>query len=319
MDIIGYARQRANLRSTMLGVGTVLAGTAGAAARGNMEVVCALVCLLFVIMVQVWANFYHTSWVMKRQGFDEPRPKIDDGDKRVDPVKQRVITEATGASFIISLMLGLAIMWMAGSLTWPVLIGLLVYGLNVWLNQGVHPRYGTFWSVVITFLLFGPIGVMGTTMMQIAHDSKTDLFTAYDLAPSFYMSLAMGVLAVSLHLCYSYMNYRINPKINPNSVTVKMGPKVTDFVIFLCGFLALAIIVFMTFYLNFREPVITILPGVLAFAFNSYIALRLSHSSVSEIKFLCTICYVNYLLTGLLQLILSIAFGYPDDSLTSIF
>ena len=41
MDVLQYMKQRADLQSLMMSTGTVLAGTAAAVIRGNMEILVA--------------------------------------------------------------------------------------------------------------------------------------------------------------------------------------------------------------------------------------------------------------------------------------
>lgn len=319
MDILAFAKSRGNFPSLLMGGGTVLAGTAAAAIMGNMDILTATLCLLFAIVVQLGSNYFHSWCIMMRRGFKEPRPRIDDNVFRRDPLSLRVVKEATTACFIVSLMLGLTLMTIATYPLWAILVGLMIYGVNFPLNYGKHPLYGTFWAIIATFLVFGPIGVISTTIMQTQQEGSLILWNMYDVAPSIFLSIGMGLMACNVHLLYSYHNFRIDPGMNPTSVTAKMGSNLTRFVIFIDGLLLFLLVGFCIFQLNFPDPLIATTPVFLGFALNTYIVMRMGTANFGELKHLAMLSMVNYFLTGLTLLIVWEAIGLPDDSYKAFF
>lgn len=320
MDVLAFAKTRGNFPSLMMGCGSVLAGTAAAAIHGNMDILAATVCLLFALVTQLGANYFHSWCIMMRRGYSEPRPRIDDGEFRYDPLSMRIVREATTACLIVSLMLGFTLMTMSTSTLWAICWGLMIYGIQLLLNYGKHPLYGTIWAVVATFLCFGPIGVIGTTIIQTQHEATAlGVWDYYDLAPAIFLSIGMGFLACNVHLLYSYHNYKIDPKKNPTSVTAKMGRGLTVFVVFLNGLLLFLLVTFFLFDLNFPEPLLACAPVFIGFAFNTYIAVRMPKANIGEIAHLGSLTKVNFVLTSVTLLIVWIAIGLPDDSYKVLF
>lgn len=319
MDVLAFVKSRGNFPSLMMGFGTILAGTAAAAIRGNMDVLAATVCLLFAFATQLGANYFHSWCIMMRGGHNEPRPRIDDGEFHRDSLSLRVVREASTACLILSLMLGLTLMTMSSNHVMSILTGLIIYGIAISLNYGKHPLYGSVWAVVSTFLLFGPIGVIGTTMIQSQNEEIFGLSSIYDTAPATFLGVGMGFLACSVHLLYSYHNYRIDPGMNPRSITLLLGPRTTQFMVFLNGLMMFMLVSYHIFSLNFPDPFIAIVPLFLGFALNTYISLRMSRANFGELKHLAKLTMVNFMLTGITLLIVWYAIGLPNGSFKTYF
>lgn len=113
MDILQFMKRRADFQSLLLSAGTVVAGTAAAVVRGNMEVLAASVCLLFALSMQLGCNCYHSYLLMRRS---EPLPgRLDRVRNEEQVLSLRVLREGSFACLIISLMLGLTIMTMSAT------------------------------------------------------------------------------------------------------------------------------------------------------------------------------------------------------------
>lgn len=322
MNIIGYIKRNGNFSSLIMGIGTVIAGTAAAVVRGNMEVLPATVCLLFAIFLQLGANYFHSYCELGRyydtlEGNAALLPT--DGMHSDKQLSKRLLQEAATACLLVSLMLGMTIMAMAEDSWWTIIAGIIIFGMCATLSVGPKPLTRTPWALVCTFVLFGPIGVWGTSIVQCQHDANDTVWSLYDMLPMIYVGIAMGFLSCNTYLLYSYRNYKYQKETNYRGITAKFGPKTVEWLVFANGLLMLISMTMIVTILNFSNPLVALLPAVVSFALTTYIALRMRHGALSELSHLTVLSKVNYLLTAVLLFIIWWALGVPDDSMRVFF
>lgn len=318
MDILTFIKHRTDLQSLMLSIGTVLAGTAAAVIRGNMEILPATTCLLFAIITQIGCNLYHYYTFMNRISGENVTRRISGTEIRANATAMRVLREGSIACLLISLMFGITILTMTVRFWWALAAGVLLY-LCLWVMARFPGFYRSPASLIVTFLVFGPIGVMATALLQYQYEAANSLLTFFDSAPSLFLAPAMGLLACSHHIVMAYFNNRIDPNPNRPGLINSLGKKFSIFLVGLNGVLVVALFIVMVLFLGFPKPLIAVVPGFLAFFLNSYIAIRLNSSGVCELRHLNTLTRVNFLLTALLCFILWWIIGSPDDSLRVLF
>lgn len=313
MDILQFMKRKADLHSLAMSAGTVLAGTAAAVIRGNMEVLAASLCLIFALVTQTGCNLHHYYRLMQHTLMSESMrsrwAKVDD-----DPVATRLLREGSMASFLISLTLGLAIMTMAEGIWWTLVVAVLLYGTIYLMSTGPFSFRNPL-TLIVTFMLFGPIGVMGTALVQFQHEAAYSIWSFYDLGPSIFMSVVMGLLACSHHLVLSYFNTTIGSEPMRQGCVKTFGRKGVAVLVGISGLLVFATAAVMVLYLDIPKPLVALLPGFLAFALNSHIALNLNKAGVGELRHLNFLSQLNMLLTGLLFFIIWWVIGSPDDSM----
>ena len=320
MDVFSFVKSKGNLVSVLMSAGTVLAGTAGAVVRGNMEILAASICLLFAVFTQLGANYRHAYELEKLHISSLPRKKIHNlNEDEPNPLEKRVLKEASNACFILAGMLGVTIMSMSRvpyiMLGIGVLIALIIYFLNY--KGGLS--MSTWIGLLCTFLLFGPIGVMGTCLLQTQYEATSSIWGMYDTAPPIYLAFGMGVLAINIHLAYSYYVNRLAPGQNTRNISSRLGAKTTEIIIFVNGLLAFIIVTYKAFNLDFENPLVGSIPFFLGFMLNTYIAIKMSRSNIAELRHLSMLVVVNYFLTGMLVFILWWILGTPDDSIRVFF
>lgn len=168
-----------NIPSLMMGVGSVFAGTASADIHGNLDIPNAILCLLFVIFAQFAVTSYH---------------RYHDDHTPIGPDGKRIGKDFTGAADrqlyykvcasgvgLIAIMVGFGIIAVGG---WFFAVVGLVIAVSSWLMVcGSNPIFWTPWSTVISFLIFGPVGVMTVSLLQSGHEAR-QLFDWFDVAPA---------------------------------------------------------------------------------------------------------------------------------------
>lgn len=320
MDVLKYVRHRANFSTLLLGLGTVLAGTASAALRGNMEVLPAFVCCLFVVFAQLSANFMHHYYTAEKFYDNQPKPRytiIEELPVR-NKLEVRILREASFSCGVIAGMVGLTILGMSESPWLALLVAAIVVGVNWILNFGKNPQFGKPWTLLCTWLLFGPVGVIFTSLFQSQHEAL-HIWNFYDYGPSLFMGMAMGLMACNVHLMFGYSMYRLNPRREARGVTYKWGPRPVEWLMFINGLVALGVLVFMAFFLDIMNPEICLVPAVIAFMFNTFICIRMRYVPVGELQLLNMMAKVNYFVFGLLSLIFWYMIDMPDDSVKVLF
>lgn len=316
MDILQFMKRRADLQSLLLSAGTVTAGTAAAVVRGNMEVLAASVCLLFALTMQLGCNLYYHYRMLSRSEVKRRHGESVSEDR--GPLAQRVLREGSFACLVISLMIGLTIMTMSADFWWTIAVGAVIYGLVYLMTIG--PKiYRSPWSLIITFAVFGPIGVMATGFLQFQHEAARSLWNSYDSYPCIFLGIAMGFLACSHHLVQSYYYYEIDDNRIWKGCVGCFGHRGVRVLVLLMGVLSLATVIWSVFSLSFPEPLIAVIPGFLGFALNTLVAFSMRRSGAGELHHLGSLTRVNFFLTALLFFIIWWALGSPDDSMRLLF
>lgn len=319
MDILSFVKSRGSFSTLLMGAGTVFAGTAAAVIRGNMEVLVASICLIFTVFTQLGANYFHAYIGYTQYMRTLPPTRFKSSADPEKLLSQRVLKEAFSACFILSMMLGFALITLSQNPLRACLLGIVIYGLYALMSYGGKYLMGTFWGIITTFLLFGPIGVLGTCVLQTQHEAGPGLWGSFDMAPPIFLSFAIGFLAINVHLLYSYYTNKVTPGSTPNNMSSKLGNRTTIFLVILNGLIAFCTMTFKIFYLDYPSPLIASAPVFLGFALNTYIGIRMNRANVAELRFLTLLTKVNMFLTGFCIFIVWWVIGSPDDSLMRIF
>lgn len=316
MDLLSYVKERANLSSLMLGAGTVMAGSACAALRGNQEWLSASLCLLFAIFCQVGANLGYYYYRLKRDYDKTPHPRYERKADKMNEIESRILREGSFAAFLLAAMVGLTIMSTSAKPVGVVTGGEIIVGLIALMNHSKKPIFGTLWALVFTWLLFGPVGVIMTSFVEVQLISH-DAWVFFDHAPSLFVGPAMGFLACNVHLMYSYMIYRITPDAR-GGATYSLTPRGLQVLMFVNGLLTLAIMFFGAFWFNFLKPMFSLVPTFLSFSLNTFIAFRMGRAPVGELSYLNMLCKFNFFLMGLTLLIFWYFLGFPSASMIEL-
>lgn len=323
MNILSYIKRKSNLPSIWLSAGTVLAGTGASVVTGNMEVLPATICLIFAVFAQLWANLYHSASELRREEKSFVRNSISYAPeeavgKEEISFRYRVCKEAAMASFIISALAGLALLPIANQWIWFLLCGIFIYG-QVWVLQaGKKPLINTPVSMLMTFIVFGPVGVMSTSLIQSQREAVGSIWALFDMAPSLFLGPAAGLMALTVHYIFSYVNYCTAPGSNPRNLTYLLRPSGMEIMIFINGLLMLGLMLWMVFALHLEFPLLVVAPAFVGFALNTHIAVEL-HRRKTDFRFIYNLSLTNYVLTFVLTFIMLVIVALPSDTRFSLF
>lgn len=304
----------ANLRTLYMGCASVLAGTAAAAVRGNLEVLPGVLCLVFGIFAQLTSNISHFYF---RERFEYHEHLSD----FFESAKERrtympMLVEAMRASAIMAGMAGLVILSISG--WWTIIVALIIILMFVIFNIGHHPLSRTSLSIIGTFLMFGPICVIGTSLVQSARSTE-HLLNWYDIAPAVYMSIFIGFMAVNEQLLYDYRAFIDDRRHNRGTMTVRHGREKTRTLFFINGVLFFAVGIGSIFVEDYDYAHYYVILPTLSFIVNCYVAYKMKNKDKVELLRLQRICNITIVLFALLSLILLIILGSPNEGVYTIF
>lgn len=221
-------------RTFLIGASTVIMGCAAATFNGNGELLPATLCLLFAVFIQLYHNWAHRYFDIRYKFGECIDEGYDIADEDVANTFEMLHELAKGA-LVMAIIVGLGLLTLTG--WWTLAVGGVLVGL-AWLNCNGHsPLLRTPVNNLITFLVFGPIGVIATVMVESASgnyisegiNNMSMPLSWYDLEPAVFMSIPAGLLATCYHLVHCYKRYRADVDNNKQTLTVKIGQQATIF------------------------------------------------------------------------------------------
>lgn len=320
----GPVRQGSNLVSLLvagaspkmliMGVASVAAGTASAALRGNLEILPATMCLIFALLFQIAGTYWHI-YVENRRVCDTRY--IDDAvedDAGQELSRTRVLREAAFAFLILDAMVGLALLVMSG--LWSLVVG-CVLALVVYLTfGGSRPLSRSPWGIICTFLLFGPVGVMGTCMVQSGQEASY-LLTYYDIEPALYISVVMGLMAVNCNIVHNIASLDVDRAMGRRTIPMAAGERLVRTLFVANGIVWTAIMACLALVQNFNIWEMMIVP-VLTLGVNSWLSVKLPEAREKGTG-LQLAANLNMLFLALAMLVVALIDGAADDSARFIF
>lgn len=181
-----------------IGVSAVIAGWTAAVAHGNFMFLPAVMCMVFCIFAQLFSNFTHRYFDNKHDYGENRRDGIDRCDDLDRPVSF-VLKEAMKVTGVIAAMAGLWLLAFAG--WWAINIAVILGICVAVTNLGPKPLSQSRLYPIMTFLLFGPIAVIGTSVVQSEH-SALHILSWWDLEPGVVIGTMIGLMAMKSHLIY---------------------------------------------------------------------------------------------------------------------
>lgn len=303
-----------NPPSLLMSVGAVAAGSATDVLRGNLEFLPGTLCLLFAVMAQASGNAVHHY-------FDSVRHACPNSHHHEEWA--RIIIQRVGQSLaIMALCVGVALLAMTG--WWGLGFAVAIIVIEWLANNGPRPLMATPWAPLVTFMLFGPVCVLGTAMAQSEYES-TVRFSSYDLLPALFMAAVMGLQAVEVHLLISYTNQRYASQRKSSTFANSFGRHATLGTMSLCATLCVATMAAMCIItpgVNHHDPVIWLafVPvPLVCLAVNVWVIARLPKADTAEQQRLGILAKAKMAFCGLATFIAFWIIGVQDDSVLRIF
>lgn len=304
---------RVRFSSLMMGIGGVLAGTACASLSGNSEVIPATLCILFVILAQQAGNFYYRYYDMTRKSGGHIDSRIVKKEKKSSI---NVLRECSIGMALLALMISFPIVSMGG--WWTILLGVFIF-LTGWLAcAGSNPLLRTPFGVVCSFILFGPVCVIGTCLLQLVHESKGHIDWTY-LVPAIYMGVVIGLMCINATLLYGYANFTTDLRNSKVTLVGAVGRRIGRYIFLINGFLYTAITIVMFLQLHLELNGVDLIPSIVCLLIDIYIWWQMRTRPRYLYYQLIDLGNFNVFLMGLLSYIIFEITGKPDLSHMTFF
>lgn len=310
MKLIQVIRAAVMPETLLMGLATVLAGTAIAAVRDAVHLLPAFLSLLFVAASQCASNSTYLFNDLRNHRGNSAEAEVSGSLIAKENVElYGILKMIAGATTIFASTIGLILASYSGA--WTILVGALVFIL-IYLNvQGSLPLVSTPFGPIITYLIFGPIGVVGSFLLQFS-DSSFALVSWFDIGPAIYLGLSVGFLASNVHLAIEYQNYRVNLLTFRTSIVTDMGRKFTRFLVLASGFGMWIFFYLMTKSSYCRYPVIDMIAPSAAVVVNCILWYRMRRYSPGNIGLSPSeIAIWNMMVVVVVTLVLFLIIGPP--------
>lgn len=298
-------------RTLVMGVSTIMAGIAVAAVRDEIRFLPTFLCLLFVTAAQCASNSIFLFNDLRNHHGNSAQAELEGSLIGKEDVEiYGILKMISGATSIFACTIALILASYSG--VWTILFGALLFIL-IYLNvQGSLPLVSTPFGPIITYIVFGPIGVIGTFLLQFP-DSTFVMLNWFDIGPAIYMGLSVGFLAAVVHITIEYENFRASLLTYRTSIVTELGRKFSRFCVLLAG-----VGMWLCFYLMTRSsychyPVFDMVVPSLAFITNTVLWWRLGkYSPASKMVPPAKIAIANMFAFATLVLILFLIIGPPS-------
>lgn len=210
----------AHLRSLLMSCGAVLAGLTASIVRGGVSLFPAFLTLLFAVFLQIAANFRYGFYDMKfstGENFSGPTQFTGRGLRSDKERKMFLLKLGSNAFSILALTVGIPLFEFIGWIGIAYIV--VICGLLYFNFAGPQALVRTPWGILVTFVIFGPIAVSGTALIQ---DYSNTYWT-----PIVVNSLISGLMAANAHISIMYSRFEEDVKNGKKTLTVSRGKSVT--------------------------------------------------------------------------------------------
>lgn len=304
--------RKLHIDSLLTGVGCVLAGCAAASMHGNLEVFPATLCVLFVMFAQLSANIYNRY-------YDEVNSMGTLVDNLIAYKQSRnpgMMKEFSVAMLLLAIMTGLALVTMGG--WWVIPVGIFIIIAGWFCCAGSIPLMRTPFSPICAFIMFGPVCVITTSLIQSQHEA-TESLSWFDISPAIFMSVAMGLMAANCTLVFNYSQYYSHRRNSRESMATILGRKGTRIVYLINSFASAGFVVWMCFYFNLPYNGWGMVPAAICLVIDIYLWRKMITMPRYRLEELTKVATLNVFLMGVLSLIIYAFTGTPDDSIKTYF
>ena len=282
--------------SLLLSTGAVIAGLAASVIRGGIATMPALLTLLFAVCFQISGNLYY--------GYHRVLHSIEENkteQRGIDVIGFRILKVLSNTFFILAVSVAFPLFTYIG---WWSLLYLVATMEIVYLYfGGPCPLVRTRWSVLVTFLLFGPIAVSGTAFIQ-----KT---TFDDLTPIIAYSVISGVLAANANLALQFLRRIDDVKDGMTSLLAIRGSLMVRMIYMFDIMVACVIVLLPMSAVGFANGWIPYLVALFLFASGIYVYILMKRDSLEDAFRIRKIAIWQYI--AVLFMMLCLVF-YADES-----
>lgn len=280
--------------SLIISVGSVMGGLTASVIRGGITLFPAIMTLIFAILLQTSANLYH-GYVDLHFGAGENISGMKDRDSRsLNSSRVLLLKTAANVFGILTITAGLSLSTFIG---W---VGTVYFAVTIVLIYfyfaGPRPVVRSRWSLIFTFLFFGPIGVSGTALIQNMHSDNW--------LPVIVYSFIIGLLAVNAHIAVQYLRYEEDKINGKETLITAKGGFFTRFVYLGNAILVTAILIVRPTAVDFVTPWVGIIIGICLLASSIWVFSMMHRNPTTVSRKVRTVTMYQYIIVTLTLLVI---------------
>lgn len=298
----------------LMGLSTVFAGTAIAAVRDEVKIMPLLLSMLFVMAAQLASNCTYVFNDLRNHHGNTALEEIAGRlNRQEDTELYGILKIIAGVTTIFAITIGFMLTSYCGA--WSLLLGGLLFILAYLNVQGPMPLVCTSFGPLITYLIFGPIGVVGTFLLQFS-DSTFAILSWFDIGPAVFLGLSMGFMAANVHIAIEYQHYRMNLLTHRISIVTELGRKFSRWAVLLGGFGMWAFFYTMVSSHYCQYPLIDMIAPTISLIVNCIVWYKMrKFSPVNKGIRPSVLAIANMAFLGLVTLLLFMVIGTPDSAI----
>lgn len=255
----------------LMGLASVVAGCMAALIHDHFHWTQAILCALFACLLQMASNV-----TGRYLGLLNHYAVSNDGDdEKWRETMLAVFREGGWALSCLACLVGLGIMNMAG--WWSIVLASVIVIL-VWVD--ITPPFTlvrTPIGIIITFILFGPVCVVGTSLVQTGTGMVEVPWEA--VQRSLVLSCAAGIMAVNAHLGFCYRTYLEDLRTRRHTFTVTFGRGVARWLFLFNGFAAYGVLWAAMYILELPSPFLLMIFPTLWLCWNVWLWWQYGHGT----------------------------------------
>lgn len=284
-----------------------MSGLTASVIRGGITLFPAVMTIIFTILLQISANLYHGYIDLSYGAGENISGMANRNTRALNSSRVRLMKVVADAFGILALTTGLALFSFVGwiGVGYVAFIILLLY----FYFAGPNPIVRSRWSLIITFLLFGPVAVSGTALVQNPESSEWLPVVVY--------SFINGLMAANAHIAVQYLRFeedRINGK--ETLVTAK-GGFFTRFVYLGNALLVSIILVLRPSAVEFVSPWVGIAIALALLISSVWVFTKMHRDPVKVSRMVRTVTICQYLLL-IVVLLCIVLYAFDDFQLNII-
>lgn len=206
--------------SLILSVGAIMAGLTASVIRGGITFFPALMTLIFAILLQISGNLYHGYTYLSHAVAENISGMGESKTRTSNITRANILKIVANAMAILDITAGFALFSFVGWLGVAYLAAIIL--ILYFYLAGPCPIVRTRWSIVVTFLLFGPVAVSGTAIVQMPESS--------DWLPIVVYSLISGLMASNAHIAIQYLRYNEDVSNGFKTIVTEKGGSFARFI-----------------------------------------------------------------------------------------
>lgn len=272
--------------SLIIGVGAVMAGLTASVIRGGISVFPAIMTLIFGMLLQISANLYHGYADLNYSAGENISGMQDRGARSFNSSRVQLIKIVANGFGILALTAGFSLFAFVGwiGIAYMAVIILILY----FYFAGPKPIVRTQWSIAVTFLLFGPVAVSGTAIIQNPVSS--------DWLPVAIYSMINGLLAANAHIAIQYLRYEEDRRNDKKTLMTERGGSLTRFVYLGNIFLVCLILVIRPCAVDFVSPWVGVILAICLLLSSAWVFTMMHRNPIKVSRMVRTVTMYQYIL-----------------------